>query len=294
MIERRAPVQLTILNSMASEDFEESMRMHREWGLAWVDLRDAIYGRRVEELDLADARRARRYLDELGLELYCASTNVFVEEVANGEAAFRAHLRTLEKVMELCAVLRPRLVRLNAADFAQRSADVNSVGVIKQHYPWLIDVYRAGVDMVAAHGMLPTIENEAFDTSLSKPEEFVDFFDWLDRPGVAGLTWDVQNQWSSGVFPSIETYRRLKPLIRYYHVKGGQTEPGSTDLAWNVALEDASWPVIEITSAVVADGVSPVICLNPAQHGAAKDGYRYEGLVKRDLDFLRASVPGLQ
>jgi sugar phosphate isomerase/epimerase len=288
-----AKTQLTILNSMASADFEESMRLHREWGLHWVDLRDAIYGRRVEELDLAAAREAKRYLDDLGLEVHCVSTNVFVEQVAHGEAVFREQLQTLEKVMELCAILQPRLVRLNAADFAQRSADANSVRVIKDHYPWLVDVYRDGIDMVAAHGIVPTIENEAFDTSLSKPEEFVEFFQWLDRPGTAALTWDVQNQWSSGVFPSIAVYRQLKPFMRYYHVKGGQAEPGSSKLAWNVALEDASWPVVEITSAVVEDGVSPVICLNQAQHGAQKDGYDYDGMVKRDLDFLRASVPGV-
>jgi sugar phosphate isomerase/epimerase len=288
-----AKTQLTILNSMASADFEESMRLHREWGLHWVDLRDAIYGRRVEELDLATATEAKRYIDYLGLEVHCLSTNVFVEEVARGESVFREHLQTLEKVMECCAVLRPRMVRLNAADFAQRSADVNSVRAIKDEYPWLVEVYQEGIDMVAAHGIVPTIENEAFDTSLSKPEEFVEFFQWLDRPDTAALTWDVQNQWSSGVFPSIEIYRQLKPFMRYYHVKGGQAEPGSTKLAWNVALEDASWPVLEITSAVVEDGVSPVICVNPPQHGAQKEGYTYDGIVTRDLDFLRASVRGL-
>lgn len=288
-----AQSQLTILSSMASSDFEESMRLHREWGLVWVDLRDAIYGKRVEELESAEAQEAKRYIDELGLGVYCVSTNVFVEDVGRGETAFREHLEALCRVIELCAILRPRLLRLNAASFAERPSDGSSIRVIREHYPWFIDVYREAVDMVAARGMVATIENEAFDSCVSKPEEFVEFFEWLDRPDGAGLTWDVQNQWSTGVFPSIEIYRRLRPFMRYYHVKGGQSEPGSTKLAWNVALQDASWPAVEITNAVVEDGVSPVICLNPAQHGAQKDGYDYEGIVKRDLDFLRASVPGL-
>jgi hypothetical protein len=60
-----------------------------------------------------------------------------------------------------------------------------------------------------------------------------------------------------------------------------------------VALQDASWPVAEITSAVVEDGVSPVICLNQPQHGAPKDGYDYDGIVERDLAFLRSTVAGL-
>jgi sugar phosphate isomerase/epimerase len=285
--------QLTLLSSMASSDFEESMLLHRDWGLKWVDLRDGIYGKRVEELDLDAALEAKRSIDALGLEVYCVSTNVFVEDVAHGEAAFRAHLDVLERAIEVAGVLRPRLLRLNAANFAERATDSSAISVIKEHYPWFVDVYRAGVDMVAAGGMVATIENEAFDCCLSKPEEFVEFFDWLDRPEGAALTWDVQNQWSTGVFPSLDIYRQLKPYIRYYHVKGGQCEPGSATLAWNVALEDASWPVLEITNAVVADGVSPVICLNPAQHGAQKAGYDYDGAVARDLAFLRNSVAGL-
>ncbi len=290
-----AKAQLTILNSMASSDFEQGLRLHREWSLKWVDLRDAIYGRWVEELDLQTARRANDRIVELGLGVYCVSTNVFVEEVAHGERAFRAHLDNLRRVVELCEeAFRPKLVRLNAASFAERSDAVSSITVIKEDYPWLVDVYREAVDVLHEAGFVATIENEAFDCCLSKPAEFVEFFQWLDRPGAAGLTWDVQNQWSSGVFPSLETYRQLKPFMRYYHVKGGQTAEGSDRLAWNVALQDASWPVAEITAAVVADGVSPVICLNPAQHGAQKSSYDYEGIVSRDIEFLRRSVPGIE
>ena len=69
--------------------------------------------------------------------------------------------------------------------------------------------------------------------------------------------------------------------------------PGSDQLADNVALEDSDWAVAEITRRVVADGVSPVICLNPPQHGAEREGYDYDSLPERDARFLRDSVPGI-
>lgn len=286
--------KLTVLNSMASSDFDEALRLHKAWGLEWVDLRDEIYGRWVEELDLTTAERAARAIDEQGLRTYCVSTNVFVEEVDNGETAFRDHLESLKRVVTLCEVLRPKLVRINAATFARRTPGLNSVATLKQHYPWIVEVYREAVDLLEGVGILASIENEAFDSSLSTADEIVDFFEWLDRPATAGLTWDVQNQWSSGVFPTMEIYQRLKPYMRYYHVKGGQTQGDSDRLAWNVALEDASWPVAEITAAVVHDGVSPVICLNPAQHGEQKPGYDYKDIVIRDIEFLRRAVPGIE
>jgi hypothetical protein len=55
-------------------------------------------------------------------------------------------------------------------------------------------------------------------------------------------------------------------------------------------LEDASWPVVEITQQVVMDGVAPVICLN-GSHGEAKAGYDYNNMTKRDLDFIRRAIP---
>jgi sugar phosphate isomerase/epimerase len=161
-------------------------------------------------------------------------------------------------------------------------------------YPWVFDVYREAIDRIVDAGLRPTIENEAFKCMLSRPDEIVEFFDRLDRSKSTGLTWDVQNQWATGVFPTLEVYKTLKPLIQYYHVKGGKFEGADKKLRWNVALEDADWPVVEITSRVVADGVSPVICINPAQHGESKSDYDYSNIVKRDIDFLRNNVPGVE
>jgi hypothetical protein len=100
------------------------------------------------------------------------------------------------------------------------------------------------------------------------------------------FTWDVQNFWQMGSFPSLEVYRALRPLIRYYHVKGGLCVEPRGKLVYRSALEDASWPVEEITREVLRDAVSPVICLNPP-HGDTKEGYDYEDLTRRDLAFLR-------
>jgi hypothetical protein len=58
------------------------------------------------------------------------------------------------------------------------------------------------------------------------------------------------------------------------------------ELTWRSSLEDASWPVADITRQVAEDGVSPVICLNPS-HGAAKPEYDYSDIVARDIAYTR-------
>jgi len=287
--------KLTLLNSMAATDFEQSLRVHQEWGLEWMDLRDEIYGNWVKTLDVPTAQRAKKAIDAAGLKVFCLSTSVFFADIAKGEAEFRdVHLEKLKQIIEIAQVFQPQVVRIIAAQLPELEPGARSMPFIKEKYPWLVDVYRDALQLIAEAGLTPTIENEAFRCFLSQPEDFVEFFEWLDRPELAHLTWDVQNHWATGVFPSLEVYETLKPLIHYYHVKGGQTDGESDRLAWNVALEDASWPVAEITQVVVDDGVSPVICLNPAQHGEDKPGYDYEGIVKRDIDFLRRAVKGIE
>ena len=93
-----------------------------------------------------------------------------------------------------------------------------------------------------------------------------------------------------GAFPTLDTYRRLKPLIGYYHLKGGRTESGGTSLKWKSALEVASWPVEAITRQVITDGVSPVICLN-GSHGESPESYRPREVLERDLAFVRKQFP---
>jgi hypothetical protein len=43
-------IQLTILNSMAGKDFVQALDQHLAWGLQVLDLKDAIYGKAVDQL----------------------------------------------------------------------------------------------------------------------------------------------------------------------------------------------------------------------------------------------------
>lgn len=273
---------------MAGKDLERALSFYREWGLNWVDLRDSIYGKTVPELDLVDAERARAALNHTGLELYCLSTSIMFADIDQGERHFRNHyLDSLDKTIAVAKVLRPRLFRLIGAVWRNRPHSGSAISIIRRDYPWLIEMYREAIDKISQAGMLVTIENEAPRCILSSSDEVIEFFEVLGREEKVGFTWDIQNQWACGVFPSLLEYSRLKPFIQYVHVKGGQYEdPETKTLKWNVSLADANWPVREIVAAIAQDGVSPVLCLNVPSHGIQKPNYDYDGVTKRDLDYL--------
>ncbi len=287
-----APVRLTILNSMAGKGFERALDRHVEWGLEVVDLKDAVLGEGVLDLTDDEAKRAAGLIRERGLSVHCLSTGIFLADVEAGEDAFRRHLAEVDRAIGIGNILRPRMIRLLAARTSRRSEIKDSASYLSSRHPWLIPMYAEAVDRIHEAGFQATVENEVRDCIFSRPGEVLDFFAALDRGGKACFTWDVQNLWQMGTFPTVGVYEDLKGLIGYLHLKGGQCGEGK-ELRWKSSLEDASWPVVEIARRAVADGMSPVICLNPS-HGEAREGYDYDDIVKRDIDFLRRELPGVE
>lgn len=129
------------------------------------------------------------------------------------------------------------------------------------------------------------IENEIAHSIFSTPREIREFFSALGMREKVSFTWDIANLWQMGTFPTLEVYAQLKEVIGYVHVKGGMRGDDNS-FSWASTLKDASWPVFEIMQAVVRDGVSPVICLNPP-HGGPKPGYDCNNITQRDLEFLK-------
>jgi len=311
MSDLRREVDLTALNFMGSRDFDAAVQQFARWGLRWMDVWGEIYGKSIAELDHETTSRAATALERAGLRTYCLSTRIFDDHVERGEEAFRTeHLGALDRALEAAAVLKPRFVRLIAGKLDD-AADGPTVPRLKRDHPWVAEVYREAAQRIVDAGFLPTLENEVNDCFLAQPHDFVDFVDWVQPPEQFSITWDIQNAWQMGAFPSLEAYRTLRPLIGYVHTKGGRAaEEDPTLLKWNVGLDAASWPVVEIIQAVVDDGVSPVVCLNPS-HGTWRADYDYgapgalnptlpstpadlAGITGKDLDFLRTHIDGIR
>ena len=286
-----ALTHLTILNSMAGSDFAQALDHHVAWGLKYVDLKDAVFGKSIAALTDAEAQTAAQMIAERGLTVYCLSSTLLSGDIEMGEAAFRQQeIQPLDRLLSVAHILQPHFIRLLAARSSRRAEFADCADYLSQHHPWVWDCYREAAGRLYDAGFHPTIENEAHQCLFSNPNEIVHFFEVLDRHGQVSLIWDVQNLWQMGTFPSLEVYQQLKPLLGYYHVKGGCTKDGGTALAYRSSLADASWPVVEITAQVIADGISPVICLNPP-HGAPPPDWNGEDDTMRDITFLREHIP---
>jgi hypothetical protein len=288
-----------MLNGMADADIGRSLARQRAWGISDLDLKDRIFGKGIIDLDDGDAARLAGLVSAEGFAVHCLSTNLFHDDVDKGEAHFRAqHLVKIARVIEIAQTLRPRFVRLLAAYSRKAAASGDGrMAFVDREQTWLPAVYAEAINRLHDSGIASTIENETGDCILATPDDVSRLFAALARHGAGHerccYTWDVQNMWQAGgAYPAMATYEQLKHLIGYYHLKGGRSETENGQLRWRSGLEDASWPVTDITRRVVADGCSPVICLNPS-HGAAPPGQDQRPSPEGDITFLRRNIEGI-
>lgn len=279
---------ITILNSMAGREFEAALDRHVKWGLQWLDLKDCIFGKSIVDLTDQELSLASRLISERGLRVYALSTSLFAENLEAGEDVFRdRHLSALPRVLEIARELSPTVIRLIAASTTRRQTVTDAISYAKTESPWLFGLYDEAIAQIAEAGFTTVIENESTGSLLSNPQEVLDFFASLRNSKQAMFTWDVVNMWQVGTFPTLEVYEALKPVMGYIHLKGGQSEGSSRLLKWKSPLDEASWPVREITERVAQDGNCRMICINPP-HGELRPGVDPSGWVVRDIQYLKA------
>ena len=256
--------ELTTAADMMDEDLPLAVSRLSDLGLRYLDLKDQVFGRPIANLDDERRDRLASLLAGTGLSVYCFSSVLGYWHLDQlDEATFRRRLEEgARNLIATSNVVRPAKVRLIACEFDEGAAGDGATAYLETRAPWVYGAYRDAVEQLTDAGLAVTFENEP-RTIFANPEETIAFFERLDRPR-AGFTWDVHNMWQSGTYPSLEVYRTLQPLIDFVHLKGGRadsTDP--TTLVYRSPLESASWPVREIVSAIIADGVSPVLCVNP-------------------------------
>lgn len=281
---------ITMLNFMAGLDFIESLDQQLKWGIKILDLRDNIYGKSLIDLSDDEAMEAAQNIKSRNMTVYCFSTTLFSEDIELGEEVFKKnHIEKIDRILELARILKPKVIRLLAARSSKRGEFTNILPYIKTHKTWLIPMYRKAINKIDRAGFTATIENEANACILSKPEEILGFFKELNCGGRVFFTYDVQNLWLMGTYPSVEVYGMLSDITGYFHLNGSQSLVDGGYTRYCTSLEDASWPVIEITKKAITEGNGVVICLNPLK-GEKKNEYDYADITKRDLDYLRNKI----
>jgi hypothetical protein len=281
--------EITVLNAMLGKDFDVALERHQKLGLRWLDLKDGIYGKNFIDLTEDEAVSVRTMITKRNLEVYALSSSLCHQNVEDGETSFRHAVENeMKRVLASAAVFQPKAIRLLAAWCSRRMEFADSITHLDRHHSWIYEIYRECIERLSGAGYTVFLENEADKNILSTVAEIRGFFARVDCGGKVRFTWDIQNLWQMGTFPTVAVYESLRDLIGYLHFKGGEAgEDGK--LTWASSLEEAAWPVVEIVRRAIADEVSPFFCLNPS-HGKQHPGYDAYAVTTRDILFLQQLI----
>lgn len=281
-------IRLTMLNFMADTDFEKSLIQQSKWGIKALDIKNRIFGKELIDLTDDEANRAAELIKKYNMYVYCFSSVLFFAKVEIGEEEFRkVSLDKLDRLLEIAKIIKPKVIRLLCARAQKRQEYKNIISYLKENTPWLFDLYRDAIDKIRAAGFEATIENETGNSIFSSPDEILDFFKELNYNEKVTFTYDIQNLWELGRFPTAEDYKKLAKITSYLHLKGGRSEIGTDELVCKSSLEEASWPVKDIVSLAIKDNAIKYFCLNPPHGKKAPEEFNIKENTQKDIEFLR-------
>lgn len=282
-------IRLTMLNSMASSDLAVALDRHVQEGLEICDLKDGIFGKRLEELSHEQLRSLADEITGRGLKTYCLSTSLGDHDLAMGRVRWRqVNSDILDRVLSAAEILKPAVIRVIAAkDTSRPQGGEGNIKWLLARYPWVVAAYDDIIGRINTVGYDVVLENEAHDCIITSPEDVCDLFATLKPDNRVRFTWDVQNMWQMGTPPSREVLGKLLPLLGMLHLKGGRAGSDGT-LKQSSSLADASWPVVDIVRAAIESGRIEVICINPS-HGNKPAGFDRWAVARDDLRFIRAA-----
>ena len=278
---------LSILNGMAGPEPESAMDRHLAWGLRSLDLKDGWFGTGVEHWTTEQVHRVAAAAEQRQMPILSLSSCMGRGEVERGEAAYRADLEPLDRLLASARILKPARIRLVAPSLARRTEVRDAAEELAANQAWLFPLLREAVDRLQETGATVVFENESGGTIFGHPGEVLGFFSALQRPQTR-MIWDVGNWWHFGCsrYPTVADAQALLPVVGVLHLKGGMSDQPGGPLRWAAQLAETTWDVTGIVRTILAGGHCPVVCLNHP-HGATRPGVRHDYLA--DLDFLRTT-----
>jgi len=225
-------MKLTIFTDELHVDITEGAPVLRRWGLRHVDLRGALFGKQLDQLDDDELTELRRLLDEHGLRVAVLETSLAKAHLPDAERR-AAEAGKLDRLLRAADLLDCRLLR--AFNFWQpKPEQLGSLARGSADMQQVLDAFAPLAERARAEGLRLGFENCG-----QRSHEVVALLEELDVPGW-GLAFDVHNEWDSEARRA-DTDGWLdrcieRSLMLHVKAKGAAPELGGDMIPWDRVL----------------------------------------------------------
>ncbi len=264
-------------DELKNDDLAEALDTFRGWGLQWVDLRNRLFGKRLEALDAAELNRLRAMLDERGLKTACLESGLAKVHLPDADRR-RRDAADLENLVRAADALDCRLVR-SFFYWQPVKAAPEEAGTLHERADRMeqaLAMFEPLARRARQAGLTLAFENCGVATWEVKA-----FIDKLGGPGL-GMAWDVKNGWFSEteiIARDEAAYIRGNArLTRVVHVKGHGALPGTPD----------SIPYERVLAGLAAEGFGGAVSIETHNSKPEIDNVTFG---RQILDHLRTCLP---
>jgi sugar phosphate isomerase/epimerase len=247
-------IQASVFSDELSLDFAETVRLCAELRVPFIDPREGLFGRNINEIGMDEAIEMKRLMDRYGVRVGCIGSG-FGKCSLTDEDEWKQHLAILERQFRFADLWGTRLLRMFPfwlpEPFDWRSP--TRPDFLSRYLPQVVDRLRVACKLAEREGITFTMEAEGSTFSGTCPE----IRTIIDAVGSKALTacWDVVNSWSYGRVGWPDDYPYVKGLVTHLHIKDATFDPQNRARSTgytHIDLGEVPW--VEIFRTLNADG----------------------------------------
>ncbi|MFB9275775.1 sugar phosphate isomerase/epimerase family protein [Cohnella cellulosilytica] len=223
-----------ITDVLGTDSFEEALRIAKQLGFEYIDIRAKLDGSRLDMISLEQAADLKRKVDANGLKV-SALTSWAINPCSfsgpptydNYDESFHIEmLAKLEHLSQLANVFNTQYLRtysLSKPEGFDRLSDEDK----EIHYQHNAKIMRRHAETAAKYNKILIIENEP-PTLTGSAKELGIMIKLVNHPNLK-VNWDIVNEWIGGGYASVDAYEHIKGHVDQVHLKGGFGKPDSAD-----------------------------------------------------------------
>jgi L-ribulose-5-phosphate 3-epimerase len=221
--------RLGITGDEIAPDLETALRVLRELGLTWIELRN-VWGKYITEVSLADCKRARTLMDKQGVRVSVLDTALYKCDLPDAPSGRKADYPYAEqeallgRALERAPILGTQAIRVFSFWRPTRAAPASE-------FKRIVDHLAKAAERARAAGCVLLLEN-VNGANVETSAEAARLLAAVPSPNLA-LAWDPNNALCGGEVPFPQGYEKLDvERVHHVHLRDAARDPVTKRCQW--------------------------------------------------------------
>ncbi|MBD3181877.1 TIM barrel protein [Candidatus Poribacteria bacterium] len=199
-----------------SKDFDEAVRLCRDNGAEYIEVRGGIWGKNVTNIDDVDIKKMQDVLDKYDMKIGAIGSPF--GKCSFEEEDYQKHMNFLPGLIELAHIFDTKIIRMFAfwVPKGLRGSDKDRPN-IDDYIDEIASRLKPAADLAEKEDVILALETEGA-TMVGTCAEARTVIDGVNSNAIR-VAWDVNNSWHCGELPYPDGYDYIRGLVSHVHVK---------------------------------------------------------------------------